>query len=254
MLGANQDLMVLGLLLLIGLIGAMAVAANNSEGDRHHAGATESPTSTPAAVRNRAADSAGTSRHASAPTSPMTSAPSESSLPAPAQPSPPPRFNPDSYKAVSRRQLARIAKHADDHVGEQIALYGQITAFDPATGDGFFAKTGATRRWPEGGHTSDRRYRRSWWMHTPLQARLHSTERWRLVVRCTAGTGMTWQRGDWDDELRPAAEQFAKLLEGDVFKAFVKVAGSESYGAEADQVSTVPSIVVDRIRVYATTP
>ena len=223
MLGANQDLMVLGFLLLIGLIGAMGAAVSRSRDERLHAETGGRQASTTEAVGNRPTRSSGGRRHA----------PERGSAPGPTQPA---RFNPDAYASVSRRRLASIAKHPSDHVREQLVFYGQITEFDSASGvDGFLASGGATQRWP-----------------APMRTGRRSSDRWRVVVRCTVGTGLTWQRGDWEDELRPASEQFAKLLEGDVFKAFVTVAGTKPQVAEGGSVLAVPSFLVDRITVYAT--
>jgi hypothetical protein len=69
---------------------------------------------------------------------------------------------------------------------------------------------------------------------------------WQAVT-FDPGSGLTWQPGVWQDELRPAAEQFAELAEGDVFQAFACVAKPDPVSGAGD---VVPKLIVERIRVY----
>lgn len=54
------------------------------------------------------------------------------------------QLNPATYKDITARDFALIAKDPDAHIGEKIVVYGVVTQFDAATGKkGFRADTDA---------------------------------------------------------------------------------------------------------------
>src|SRR5699024_2300324 len=55
------------------------------------------------------------------------------------EPAPAPSVAPDrsTYEELDERELARIVKAPDDHIGRQVVVHGQITQLDAATGKCF---------------------------------------------------------------------------------------------------------------------
>ena len=157
------------------------------------------------------------------------------------------RFDSDAYQSLSGRQLIKVARRPDDYRGDRIIVYGEIVERGP---DFFLARTGAERRSPselaDSGPGEHRRRRPS-----TLLAERRSVRRWRILAKCGVGPGLAWQQGTWRDELRPASEQLVGLIEGDIFKAFVQVVGTEFQQDRSGSRVTIPSVVIDRIIVYA---
>ena len=157
------------------------------------------------------------------------------------------RFDSDAYRTLSARQLIKVSKRPDDYRGERIIVYGEIVERGP---DLFLARTGAAQRWLRehaesgpGGHRRRRLPR--------VLAQKRSARHWRTLAKYGVGPGLAWQRGLWLDELRPASEQLVGLVEGDIFKAFVQVVGATFVEDRTGRRVEVPSFVIDRITVYA---
>lgn len=54
--------------------------------------------------------------------------------------------DPKSFKALTTRAYALVAKNPDDYVGKKFVIYGRVSQFDAATGnDSFLADTGAKK-------------------------------------------------------------------------------------------------------------
>jgi hypothetical protein len=114
------------------------------------------------------------------------------------------------YRNISARQWALIVKNPDAHDSEHIVVYGQVTQFDGATGpDTFLANVDGIPHRKEYGYV------------------------------------------DYEDNtlLYGAADQLTDLVEGDLFVARVRVAGSESYDTQIGGNTTVPKLQITSIKV-----
>lgn len=109
------------------------------------------------------------------------------------------RRNPDSYKPLTEREFALLAKDPDAHKGELVAIYGEVTQFDAATGtEAFRADTGPLP--PDSGEYY-------------LQNSLVSVQDPSTV---------------------------AEVVEDDVLKMYVEVAGAHTYETQMGGETTVP--------------
>lgn len=171
-------------------------------------------------------DEADTASTSSTPSSSSSSADPETSEPEAtevevATPSPPAPatkqafvFKPGTYKALTARGLARLVKNPDRQVRKKYILYGEVVQFDAVTGDdAFLANAGATKKFVEYGYVD-----------YSENALFSATEK-----------------------------RFRKVVQGDVFKAYVRVVGSLSYDTQIGGNTTVPHLFVDRISVYDST-
>lgn len=117
------------------------------------------------------------------------------------------------YRNISARQWALIAKNPDAHDGDHIIVYGQVTQFDAATGtDTFRADVDGVVHPKEYGYVD-----------YPTNTILY---------------------GD--------ASKLGDLVEGDLFTAKVRVAGSQSYDTQIGGNTTVPLLQITTIRVTGT--
>jgi hypothetical protein len=121
-----------------------------------------------------------------------------------------PKPKPVVYSAITARQWKQIAKNPDTHIGQHVTIYGVVTQFDGATGDATFLAD-----------VDGRRHRKEYGYYG-----------------YDINTLMTGDPAD-----------LADLVEGDVFAAKVTVAGSESYDTQIGGNTTVPTLVVESIRV-----
>jgi hypothetical protein len=117
------------------------------------------------------------------------------------------------YKNISARQWALIAKSPDAHDSEHIIVYGQVKQFDSATGDdSFLADVDGVRHPMEYGYVD-----------YPTNTLLYGN-----------------------------ADALRNLVEGDLFIAKVRVAGSESYDTQIGGNTTVPKLQITSIKVTGT--
>ena len=115
--------------------------------------------------------------------------------------------DPKSYKSISHRKWAQVAKDPDSYVGKKYVLYGYVTQFDSATGnDSFLVSTDAKP------HT---------WYDYDINT-IATTEK---------------------------PKRFRKVVEDDLVKMWVQVGGSISYDTQVGGNTTVPSVVVNIIKV-----
>jgi hypothetical protein len=113
-------------------------------------------------------------------------------------------------KAITEREWQLIAKNPDPHIGERVIVYGQVTQFDSATGvTGLRANVGAKAK--------------------------------------KASYG--WADYDTNTVLTGTSDQLADVVQGDLFKAEVTVAGSYSYQTTMGGTLTAPSLSVTKIDV-----
>lgn len=144
------------------------------------------------------------------PTAPITTqAPPQTNAPTTAKVTTTTKPRPITYRSISARQWALIAKNPDAHVGEHYVVHGQVTQFDSATGtDTFRADVDGV-------------------VHRPSYG----------FVDYPTNTILT---GDEQD--------FENLVANDLFKANVTVLGSQSYDTQIGGNTTVPLLEVDSIR------
>jgi len=117
---------------------------------------------------------------------------------------------PVRYRNISARQWALIAKSPDAHDSEHIIVYGQVTQFDGATGpDQFLADVDGVVHPKEYGYVD-------YEVNTLL----------------------------YGDE-----SALTDLVEGDLFTARVRVAGSASYDTQIGGNTTVPKLQITSIKV-----
>jgi hypothetical protein len=116
-----------------------------------------------------------------------------------------------TYRALTARTWAQIAKDPDAHAGETCIVYGEVTQFDAATGQSAFrADVGGVRQYPDDiGYVS------------------YPTN---TVLDGDAGT-------------------LSPVVENDLFTAKVTVTGSLSYDTQIGGSTTVPELQVDSITV-----
>jgi hypothetical protein len=117
---------------------------------------------------------------------------------------------PMTYRTISARQWALIAKNPDAHDSEHIIVHGQVTQFDGATGsDQFLASVDGVVHRKEYGYV------------------------------------------DYETNTLLYGDQSAltDLVEGDLFTARVRVAGSESYDTQIGGNTTVPKLQITSIKV-----
>jgi hypothetical protein len=113
-------------------------------------------------------------------------------------------------KAITEREWQLIAKNPDSHIGERVIVYGQVTQFDSATGtSGFRANVGAKAK--------------------------------------KASYG--WADYDTNTFMTGTSDLLAEVVQGDLFKAEVTVAGSFSYESTMGASLTAPSLSVTKIDV-----
>jgi hypothetical protein len=116
-----------------------------------------------------------------------------------------------TYRALTARTWAQIAKDPDAHAGETCIVYGEVTQFDAATGQSAFrADVGGVRQYPDDiGYVS------------------YPTN---TVLDGDAGT-------------------LSPVVENDLFTAKVTVTGSLSYDTQIGGSTTVPELQIDSITV-----
>jgi hypothetical protein len=116
-----------------------------------------------------------------------------------------------TYRALTARTWAQIAKDPDAHAGETYIVYGEVTQFDAATGQSAFrADVGGVRQYPDDiGYVS-----------YPTNTVLD---------------------GD--------AAALSPVVQNDLFAAKVTVTGSLSYDTQIGGSTTVPELQVDSITV-----
>jgi hypothetical protein len=113
-------------------------------------------------------------------------------------------------KAITEREWQLIAKNPDSHIGERVIVYGQVTQFDSATGTtGFRANVGA------------------------------------VAKKASYG----WADYDTNTVLTGTGGLLDQVVQGDLFKAEVTVAGSYSYQTTMGGSLTAPSLLVTKIDV-----
>jgi hypothetical protein len=116
--------------------------------------------------------------------------------------------------AISVRDFAKLVKDPDAYAGRHFTVYGEVTQFDAATGtEAFLANSGANKKYPEYGFVDY--------------------------------TDNAFFDGD--------AEALADVVEGDLFKAKVKVVGSYSYDTQIGGNTTVPEFLITSVSVYGST-
>lgn len=121
---------------------------------------------------------------------------------------------PTSYRRLTARKWRQLAKNPDARVGECVVVYGEITQFDAATGDEtFLASVGGTYQRPEYG-----------FVDYPTNTLLSGSP-----------------------------TRLGTLVEGDLFRARVRVLGSETYETQIGGETTVPSLHVDHIKRLGST-
>lgn len=162
----------------------------------------------------------GTSTPSATPTVTVTAQPEASTTPTPtpttgtptptsAKPTP---TKAPSYKTLTARQWAKIAKDPDAYIGKTFIVYGEVTQFDSATG----------------------------------------TDTFRADVAHKNTTTYGFFEGD-NTMLTGYEDDLADVVEGDLFRAKVTVAGSYSYDTQVGGNTTVPMLVVDSIKVIGST-
>jgi len=123
---------------------------------------------------------------------------------------PKPTAKATTYKKLTAREWAKIAKSPDDHAGESYVVYGKVTQFDAATGaDAFRADVDGVRHKVEYGY-----------------------------VTYPTNTVLTNASGDVSD-----------LVENDLFQANVVVLGSMKYDTQIGGETTVPNLQVVLMKV-----
>lgn len=121
-----------------------------------------------------------------------------------------PKTSKTTYKKLTARQWARIAKSPDDHIGEAYIVYGRVTQFDAATGeDAFRADIDGVKHKVEYG-----------------------------FVDYPTNTVLTNLSADVSD-----------LVEDDLFQANIQVLGSLSYDTQLGGETTVPNLSVISLKV-----
>lgn len=114
-------------------------------------------------------------------------------------------------RAITAREWALIARSPDAHVGEAIVVYGQVTQFDAATGStGFRANVDGVKHAVKYGYAD-------YDTNTVLSA--------------------------------PTSSLLGDLVNKDLFRAEVVVAGSYSYETTMGGTLTVPKLTVTKITV-----
>ena len=115
--------------------------------------------------------------------------------------------DPKTYKSISHRKWAQVAKDPDSYVGKKYVLYGYVTQFDSATGnDSFLVSTDAKPR---------------------------------TYYDYDINTIATTEK----------PKRFRKVVEDDLVKMWVQVGGAISYDTQVGGNTTVPSVVVNIIKV-----
>lgn len=152
---------------------------------------------------------------ASAPGGQTTSAPSAPATVAPtATPSAPAPLVPAGpAKAITARDWAKIAKNPDAHIGESVVVYGQVKQFDAATGtNGFRANVDGVKR------------------------------------------AVSYGYADYETNtvLSSLGADLSDLVEGDLFRAEVVVAGSVSYETTMGGTLTAPQLGITTITTIGT--
>jgi len=116
-----------------------------------------------------------------------------------------------TYRALTARTWAQIAKDPDAHAGESYIVYGEVTQFDAATGQSAFrADVGGVRQYPDD-------------------------------VGYVSYPTNTVLDGD--------AGALSPVVENDLFTAKVTVTGSLSYDTQIGGSTTVAELQVDSITV-----
>jgi hypothetical protein len=121
-----------------------------------------------------------------------------------------PKTTKTTYKKLTARQWAKIAKSPDDHIGEAYVVYGRVTQFDAATGeDAFRADVDGVKHKVSYG-----------------------------FVDYPTNTVLTNLSADVSD-----------LVADDLFQANVQVLGSLSYDTQLGGQTTVPNLSVISLKV-----
>lgn len=121
-----------------------------------------------------------------------------------------PKTSKTTYKKLTARQWAKIAKSPDDHIGEAYVVYGRVTQFDAATGeDAFRADVDGVKHKVSYG-----------------------------FVDYPTNTVLTNLSADVSD-----------LVEDDLFQANVQILGSLSYDTQIGGETTVPNLSVISLKV-----
>jgi hypothetical protein len=158
---------------------------------------------------------AGSRGTTSSPQTAATSSPTANSAPrSNAQQAAAPTRHAAAPRAISARDWAKIAKEPDAHVGEAIIVYGEVTQFDSVTGsDTFRANVDGVK---------------------------HSVS--YGFADYPTNTILTNESADLGD-----------IVQDDLFKAEVVVAGSLSYETTLGGSTTVPKLTVLKISVIGST-
>jgi hypothetical protein len=128
---------------------------------------------------------------------------------------PVPAAAPAPAKAITAREWQLIAKNPTAHVGDRVIVYGEVVQFDVNTGSAAF------RANVDG-------------VVHPIK---YGYADYETNTFLTAGTGVT----------------LADVVEGDVFKAEVTVAGAYSYDTAMGGSLTAPKLTVTKIQVTGST-
>lgn len=113
------------------------------------------------------------------------------------------------HKTVGERDLAKIVKSPDKHIGENIIVYAEVSQFDGATGEDTFRGYVANRNITEYGY---------------------------------------WIGGD-NSVFLGTEKQLSDVVEDDIVKVWVTVAGGLTYDTQIGGSTTVPQFIVNFITV-----
>lgn len=205
-------------LLAVGLLALTACGGTATSTVTVTATATVEATVTASAAPETAATSSAPSATASATPEPAASssasAEEEAAAPTPSPTATKPRFNASDYDTLSRRTFKKLVKAPDRYIGKKVVLYGNVNQFDAATGACNFLADTAERNVTSYGFFNGEN---SW-----IEAR----------SRCSI---------------------FDDVVEGDIFKMYAEVGPSFSYDTQIGGNTTVPTFIVDRIKVIGST-
>lgn len=179
------------------------------------------PTPTPATA---APDTTVPATPTAATETPVTELPSESptaeaSPTLEATPTPTPTatkkpFNAADYATLGARSFKKLIKTPDRYVGKKVVVYGNVFQFDAATGECNFLADTAERNIKSYGYFNGEN---SW------------------------------------IEAHNSCKIFNDVVEGDILKMYVEVGPSYSYDTQAGGNTTVPTFLVDRLKVVGST-
>lgn len=122
--------------------------------------------------------------------------------------------NPKSYKAISKRALAKVMRNPDAYAGKKYIVYGEVTQFDSATGEDTFRADVA----------------------------------YADIRKDNYGY---WSEGE-NSFITAGAADLSDIVAEDVVKMYVEVTGSFSYDTTMGGTMTVPQFTVNIIKRIGT--